>query len=73
MMPRTLASPDLEVDILKRPEFFDFTVSRRIPATGDGDPFARHAEQLMSHDIAQRGIAAAASVTRRLLDKVPFG
>jgi hypothetical protein len=41
---QNLASPDLEVHILKRPEFFEFTVSRRIPAPGDGDPFARYVE-----------------------------
>ena len=37
------------------------------------DRFARNAEQLMSDDIAQRRIPAAAFATQRLLDKVPFG
>ena len=67
MMPRNLASPDLEVDILKRPEFFDFTVSRRIPLMGDADRFARYAEQLRPHDIAQRRVAAAAFAIHRAI------
>jgi hypothetical protein len=69
---QNLALLDLEIHILKGPEFFDLTALRHA-AAGDVDRTDSEIAQFTYHDITQRRIATAALAARRVLYKVSLG